>query len=272
MKRIPTNELKQIELSMLDSFKSVCEKNHLRYFLDYGTLIGCIRHKGFIPWDDDIDVSMPREDYDKLKSLFIENELLFGQYYKLSYIGGKYDIKKPYFNLVDIRTITTSLIRKEKYFYPIWIDIFPMDYHPKDLGKLQKEQDTIRRYLHWMRLPLIKQKSVLKSIFDPFMELLSVTLFKKAEKAIKTNAKDEGVIANCFIPSVPIIETSEVSSFFDNYTHGSFEGKDYRIPENYHQRLTRVYGDYMKYPPKEQQIPHFVEAYWKDEFSSSNNM
>lgn len=264
--------IQRVLLGTFKAFAKICKENDIKYYAASGTLLGAIRHKGFIPWDDDIDVSMPREDYDKLKSLFDENESLFGQYCKLSYIGGKYDIKKPYFNLVDIRTITTSLVRKEKYYYPVWIDIFPMDYHPKDLNKLQKEQESIRRYLHWMRLPLLKQKSVLQSLCDPFLELLSVKLFQKTEKVIRMNARDEGVIANCFIPTVPIIRTSEDSSFFDNYTYGSFEGKDYRIPQNYHQRLTRYYGDYMKYPPKEQQIPHFVEAYWKDEFSSSSNI
>ena len=66
MKHLTLDEIKKIELGILDYVVDICEKNHLRYFLAYGTLIGAIRHQGFIPWDDDIDIIMPRPDYEKL--------------------------------------------------------------------------------------------------------------------------------------------------------------------------------------------------------------
>lgn len=69
MNRIPSQEFKELTLDMMDHFAQFCEKNGLRYLIDYGTLLGAVRHQGFIPWDDDIDVTMPREDYNRLLSL-----------------------------------------------------------------------------------------------------------------------------------------------------------------------------------------------------------
>ena len=73
MKKIKPHEIKKIELSILIAFADFCKKNNLRYFLYCGTLIGAVRHKGFIPWDDDIDVAMPRNDYERFKELTMNN-------------------------------------------------------------------------------------------------------------------------------------------------------------------------------------------------------
>lgn len=129
MKKIDGSEFKKLTLQLLISFAKICEQNELRYVLDYGTLLGCVRHGGFIPWDDDIDVTMPREDYEKIKTITARDKYLFGKDYRLEYLCGKeVCVAKPYLNLVDIRTITKGN-RIPKYYYPVWIDIFPMDYY-----------------------------------------------------------------------------------------------------------------------------------------------
>ena len=264
MKLISKDEVKQIQLSLLDSFVTICEKKGLKYFLDYGTLLGCVRHKGFIPWDDDIDISMPRDDYNKLKKYFESNEMVFGKHIKLAYTGGKYNVHKPYFNLIDIRTITESIFRKEQYYYPVWIDIFPMDFAP------QKKSEIIRLYQmsNFFReigaYPLIKisgKYRLIKTIKQIALKPLS-NLFMRIAEGIVSYKKTGKELIMYYHP-YDIFCSIEKNDFYENATTGVFEGKKYRIPANYDERLTRIYREYMKYPPKEKQIPHTFYAYWK---------
>ena len=100
---LTNNEIKSIELNLLLEFKRFCELNNLRYYLAYGTLLGAIRHKGFIPWDDDIDVIMPRNDYEKFIEIYVpskENFLL-----RSNKLG---NFSAPFSKLVDSNTIVES--------------------------------------------------------------------------------------------------------------------------------------------------------------------
>lgn len=122
MRNISFEEMKKVELEILSFFADFCETHNLRYFLAYGTLIGAIRHKGFIPWDDDVDIQMPREDYDILISLFnIGND---SPYRLISPLEKQscYTIVK----IIDTRTIKIENGIKNDPL-GIDIDIFPLD-------------------------------------------------------------------------------------------------------------------------------------------------
>ena len=145
MREIQFEEMKKIELNILIYFTEVCEENNLRYYLGGGTLLGAVRHKGFIPWDDDIDVMMPRPDFQKLLSLSINNE--------------NYNIIKPgtagyYYNfakLVDTRTILEEKGIKRIDGLGVYIDIFPLDGMPEtpDARKKRfKELNSIRKRIN----------------------------------------------------------------------------------------------------------------------------
>ena len=116
MQRISADEIKKIELDLLDEFDAFCEKHNLKYTLDSGTLIGAIRHKGFIPWDDDIDVAMPYPDYLKFIELFNkENQNLRGEaLYGLAY-------GFHYAKLCDKRTVVKREHRKDSMLFGVWI-------------------------------------------------------------------------------------------------------------------------------------------------------
>ena len=123
MKKITIEEAKKIELDILSYIDDFCQKNNIEYFINYGTLIGAVRHKGFIPWDDDIDISMTRENYDK----FIEYYKNDKSKYKLLAL----ETNKHYFNnfakIVDSTTRIDNTRIYKSYPSGIFIDIFPMD-------------------------------------------------------------------------------------------------------------------------------------------------
>lgn len=258
------NTLEQLhkhELEIMDEFVRICNKYNLTYFLYGGTLLGAVRHKGFIPWDDDLDLAMPRKDYEK----FIEvakNEL-----------NSKFELdnyhtnKLCYLNFSKIRNKNTILVQdfqKDNYEGPkgIWIDIFPLDNAKKEEGKLQslriifiKAMRSIAHYKSNIYLGnnKIKLKKVLGKIFGiiPLNTLLSIqdTLMKKNAKketeyfisiASQYNYKKQTMKKDIFIPAKEL----------------EFEGRKYKVPNNYTYFLERIYGDYMKLPPKEKRITH----------------
>lgn len=118
------NQLQLHLLEMMKAFHTICENNNFTYYILYGTLLGAVRHKGFIPWDDDIDVGMPREDYDKLMNLPIENFpsnlMLMTKWY------GQEKGSFLYAKLVDIKTTLIESV-EERQIGGVFIDIFPID-------------------------------------------------------------------------------------------------------------------------------------------------
>ena len=122
MKKLSNVECKEVIFSILKEFADFCDSNKLKYYLAYGTILGAIRHKDFIPWDDDIDVYMPRPDYIRFKTLFKER-----------YSGAKYQLRSdqknkvdlPFEKVMDMTTIVDTKMNDVDHH--LWIDIFPLD-------------------------------------------------------------------------------------------------------------------------------------------------
>ena len=118
------DKLHQVEMEILDDFVKVCEKHKLRYFLTGGTMLGAVRHSGFIPWDDDVDIGMPREDYDK----FIEiGDEALGDKYQLECFEHNKNYHLPFAKVVKKNTIFDEGFDKLKYLKGIYIDIIPFE-------------------------------------------------------------------------------------------------------------------------------------------------
>ena len=131
MRSINNEEAKKIEFKVLVEFAKYCDENNLRYHLAYGTLLGAVRHKGFIPWDNDIDVTMPRPDYEKFRKLVCEKEVASN----ISCLDYKYCDTFPFIKLVDNRTICKEHFLVTESNMGLYIDVFPMDGFPKDIKK-----------------------------------------------------------------------------------------------------------------------------------------
>lgn len=239
--------LHEKQYEILQELKRVCEKNGLTYYLAFGTLLGAIRHHGFIPWDDDIDVGVLREDYNKLVKICKKE--LKEKYYFQSYE-------------TDNLSIPFAKIRRKDSIYlapdsevsedasGIWIDIFPYDYctNNKLLQKI-----VYYRVLFYQFISAIKHGQKIytgtfgKKLISYFFYFFSIFFSKKYIDnrliKIKTKYKKGNTITSyCSNDIVPTkILTERVLHKFEN--------KEYYIPKDYDLYLKANYGDYMKLPP-----------------------
>lgn len=260
-KRIGKSELKQIQLEILKSIDDFCRSNNLKYFLAYGTLLGAVRHKGYIPWDDDIDILMFREDYEKFISMYKDKN------YKVFSTELERKYPYPFVKVGDTRTYFEEEI-KDSIDTGVNIDIFPMDYLPKDkINSLRKKRDFLEKIWTLKRLPRLKRRGVLKNLILSITQLLlSLTSVHSIVRELENNAKKYKLKESSICGNIAFGGASDIyqSSWFYDQIELLFEGYTFPCPKEYNNVLNVMYGDYMKLPPKEKQVSHhhFI-AYWK---------
>ena len=266
MTQLSLQEIKDIELELLKAYASFCEQNNLTYFLCGGTLLGAVRHKGFIPWDDDIDVFMPRPDFEKFVKLTGFNPIN-SDYETCFYRDTKTQIPYPFAKVIDMRTKVIEKTKSEDACMGIWIDVFPIDGFSDSMfiNKL-----FCFRKLLWKRLcftysddlsKVDKKKKFIKMLVMPFLKLMGQKrLFNKLDKICRKYDFEESKNVGCtvwgykikeLIPKYSLIPASKVS----------FEGLDFAAPADPSVYLSSLYGDYMQLPPEEKRINHEMLAY-----------
>ena len=255
MRTVEVEELKKIQLSILDEVDRFCRENNIKYWLDSGTLIGAIRHGGYIPWDDDIDLGMTRENYNKFQELFNKSNKRY-QFYTITN-NAKYLF--PFGKVVDLET---------RLYEPdingielsINIDIFPYDVAPKDFNKIKKcykKRDLYRRLAYAANKAAEIQGSAIKQILVKVLRvLLSVFPNGYFEKKIIKNAIFKEQNPMLYINAVGWGDYMYSASWVDEQIDWIFEGKKYRIPKQYDSVLRSMYGDYMQFPPEAERVTH----------------
>ena len=248
---------------ILKDIDAFCRKEGINYSLGEGSLIGAIRHHGMIPWDDDIDILMLRDDYERFCS---------------SYNSEKYEIQGYDYKLnswfLCVKVINPkTIIRIEETGaepYGLWVTIIPIDNAPDDETELKRMESNIRLY---MRLFRIRNNSWMRGGFikDVLLSPLHVLLLpfsrdywhKKAEdemrkyNTIKTKRKGQFAVWN----HKPWVCSSHA---FEGFIDVMFEGRSFSIIKGYDEYLRSQYGDYMKLPSEEKQVPkHDYIAFWK---------
>lgn len=259
-KELTIEECKKISLDILVDVADFCEKNNLRYFLSVGTLLGAIRHKGFIPWDDDIDIMMPRPDYKK----FIET--YNNEYYKVCKpSSGMFYYAKVY----DSRTEKYQINIDYKKYKPIGVDIdvFPLDGIVNDeeiINRLYKKDCLLETLLRLSNQPIFYRKNPIKCINRIIPRIIgSKNLVKMIEKNAQTYAYDSSdyVIRMRWSPNG---FTGALEKEIYDTEFADFEGRKFCIPKGYDKWLTRFFGNYMKLPPEEKRQPnHDCKCYLK---------
>lgn len=263
MKKIDINELRQIQVDILSKVAEYCEKESIRYFLGYGTLIGAIRHHSYIPWDDDIDIVMPRPDYNSFVANFNKTNNLIKVADRLTI--SNYEL--PYAKVYDTRTEMIEGMYKPNCQYGVYIDVFPIDGY-KDF-KTVKRIHLLSKFLNAKKAIVDKRRAWGKTIIISLGKFLLLCLSESAIinkiNSLATRYEYESCEMVDSMMSPYRLREICPKKWFDNYILVEFEGKKYRIPENYDDYLRRIYGDYMKLPPKEKQVTHHVfKAWWKD--------
>lgn len=267
MKAIAPEELKEISLSIMDDVHRFCVQNGIRYSLAFGSLLGAVRHKGFIPWDDDIDIMLPRPDYVRFIKSFK------GTYHHLSIAAPELDWNyyASYANVYDNRTLLHEGINNHRGLdLGVKIDIFPIDGVPGPL----EEYIQLRQYIWKLNCVLYdKRISILKvrNKFDLFKSKTKYFFnsYSGIQKRIARLSMANPFISSAYVDDIafnPYLKslTRVPRSVFDDYSVASFEGREYQIIAGYDTYLTSLYGDYMELPPVDQRVPHHgFTAFWK---------
>ncbi|MGN1183120.1 MAG: phosphorylcholine transferase LicD [Faecalibacillus sp.] len=265
--RITLKEIQELEYNILKEFDAFAKENNIKYFLCGGTLLGAIRHEGFIPWDDDIDICLLREDYDRMISLVREKRTFQNkpQYRFCLPLDDNYIY--PYVKIVDDHTIVYEKDINHKFCLGVWIDIFPMDSWPeskKEIGKVLKKHS---KYKFFNKIYVAGHlSSIQKKIIGTIGKIgYAIICHGKTYKywvskmlSLIEPSQSE-IVGNRAWPN----KDKEMfnKKIFEQVEYKKFVDQEFPVPSGYHDYLTRMYGNYMEIPKPEDRIYHDFEGY-----------
>ena len=265
-KYLTLREIQLEELKILKKVVNYIEHKNLRYYISGGTLLGAIRHKGFIPWDDDIDILMPRTDYEEFLN-YLKTDELYSDYEVLTLENGKHN--RPFCKVINKKVHIYSKSEEDKY---LWIDIFPLDGLPASIDKSRKIIKKLLFLKGQIYLRTTSCKEILKerrSIYNRVLKILLKQLTYR-HKIIYYSKKIDDIAKK-----YPYDNSDKVANlawtdgyksiynkvwFTKSLTH-EFEDGIFNIPVEWDKYLENLYGtDYMELPPKEDRIDHKITA------------
>ena len=272
-KEMQMGEIQQESLKILDTISALCEKLQLRYYLAYGTLIGAIRHQGFIPWDDDIDIMMPREDYTALINYFQSHK----EELKPLELYSTYNCPDyPYMiSRISNSEYVLDVHNEKPYGLGLFIDIYPMDGMGNSVEEYEALKKKATRYsslcflstrLHCEKGNTKKKwKLLVKYPAFLYAHLMGKNAFvKRLEKMAADCSYNDSDYVGCLVWGSDGVKGVFPKEWFAETAKVTFEGRTFNAPGNYHAVLSRLYGDYMQLPPEKDRIAHhFYKAYKK---------
>ena len=252
--------LRKVQLEMMDEIARVCEKHHLTYVLNYGSLLGAVRHKGFIPWDDDLDICMPREDYEKFLKIGKE-ELENG-----CYIYNSEDYKDCWSSIMKVMKRDTIFVRHQYNFgeedgQRIFIDIWPLDNvewpGEAPVRRMKKKKRALTSLLRLKvqarcGVALGKKQKLKLLIGKPFSEQWLIKKRKQVVTQWRDTRTDYWISGGVY----GYVKEIMPKSWYLPAVTMTFEGHEYKFPGNYEEVLKHLYGNYMQIPPIDKRYTH----------------
>ncbi len=265
MKRtVNKDEIKTIQLDILQSIHEFCQERNVRYSLAFGTLLGAIRHKGYIPWDDDLDIMMPRPDYERFVKEYQGNHP--------HYVIQTYKNDESYF--LSLAKVYDN--RTEQIIFPtktgVFVDIFPIDGLPDTENEAKQYIDKYCKLIFHDILYTCKNNAYRSGskLFNSIKYIVKRILYPSRQRGIE---KLDALINSwpyeaSSYAGYAIVETGMKGymkkAVFEDYVLVPFEGKEYYAIADYDTFLRKRYGDYMQLPPVEERVPgHAAPVYWK---------
>lgn len=256
MEKEVLQKVQKVQLEMAKEIKRVCDENQISYFLYRGTFLGAVRHKGVIPWDDDMDFGMLREDYDKFCRIAPEK---LGEDYFFQTWHSDENYALP---LGKVRKRGTLFVEAKSAVLQengIYVDIYPLDFAP--VGE-QKQKKLAKKLLHLFRMKLMKsgytpwkeeERTIWKKRIGYLLYQIAAipfshkTLIRKYEQLVMAVPESDVIYEQSALPTVYYFDRSWCADLAEYpYEDTTFAG-----PKNYDAFLSSLYGDYMKLPPKE---------------------
>lgn len=253
-------EIQRYLLNMAKDFHNICLENDLTYYIIGGTFLGAVRHNGFIPWDDDMDIGMPRESYERFINL---SDSALPSY--LRRLNAGYGNMKRDFLYIKLCNRNTTLVEEinERRIEGVYIDIFPLDgaHNTKISSKLKYYQSRIFTYGIWLNASEKKRNHPLKKIAQFCFSLFNnQKIYDRANKMLaKTQFSKSKYVGN-FMGNWGIKEIMS-KEYFGEPTLYKFEDAMLFGPQKDHEFLSAVYGNYLELPPKEKQKSHHMYEY-----------
>lgn len=273
MTPLTQKESREIQMSMLKEIDSFCRTNGITYYLAFGTLLGAVRHQGFIPWDDDIDIMMPRKDYERFEQAFssVKN-------YRFLTKNNTENFPYPFGKVIDTRTVKKEPLRTRYQVIGLDIDVFPIDNYPNESEEAKRwcqKISSTQKTLYKTFVPYSKGRTIFRTIvkntitaFFHLIDDLGICSVKRLVSKIDAVSQQYNSLETKYC-GIAVISTygerkRNRKEIYASSVDVPFEGSLFSAPIGYDEYLTDTYGDYMQLPPIEKRKTHHLNmVYWK---------